>query len=148
MSRAIHSPGTVAAALALVGAGMFVPIAAPAKTGGDVVQRTGIVRADPATGAWSVLSNPAHTPAGVTGVSCSHATGALTVTFTPVASIGTFIVGMDETYVGRYDAGASAGLDRLVITIRRPSTGEVVACDDPALRLAGSNIQVTLWGVQ
>jgi hypothetical protein len=110
------------------------------------VQRAGIIRWDPAVPGWSVLDTPTHIPAGVTGVSCSAATGRLTVTMVAVGSLSGFQLGGDEVYAGRFDFGASAGLDKLIIVIRRPSTGAVVDCDDPALRLAGSNFQVSVTG--
>lgn len=108
--------------------------------------RYGIVRVSPA-GVWSVLADDAHNPSGLTGVTTTP-TGALVVSFVPLASLGVFFTAPDETYAGRFDVGASAALNRLVITFRRPGTSTAVSCRDVALRLPSSNVQIAVWGTE
>jgi hypothetical protein len=128
---------------ALLGLG-FGKITNVVQSTGPQVQRSGIVRVD-AAGVWTVLSNTAHRPFGVTGVTCG-ADGRLIVHIDPVESIASFHTTGDEAYAGLFAFGTSAGLDRLVITIRKPSNGVTYPCSSAGLRLPSSNIQVSLSG--
>jgi hypothetical protein len=153
-----HPVVLLAAAIAVLGgAAIAIPVAAAATPSprrdvvippplGAVEQRYGIVRYDTGAHRWTVLSTPLFQSAGLTGVSCSAATGKLTVGFDSLGTIGTFTVDEDESYAGRYDAGASITADALVITFRKPSTGAVVSCADGQLQIANSNLQVLVIG--
>ena len=137
---AAASLALAALASAAVLAGQLAPAHA---TVAPEAERYGIVRVD-AAGTWSILADTAHQPSGLTSIVC--ASGTLTVTFLPLATIGVFLADEDETYAGRFDAGASVGLDRFVVTFHRAATGAVVRCDDPALRLPRSNLQLMVIG--
>jgi hypothetical protein len=113
---------------------------------GTVEQRYGIVRYDTAAHHWTILDTPAFYSSGLTGVACSASSGKLTITFEPLTAIGTFTVDEDESYAGRYDAGASIVPDAMTITIRRPATGTVVPCNASELQIANSNLQVWVLG--
>jgi hypothetical protein len=144
------------AAIVVGGAAIAIPVAAAAtpRPSRDVVipppgaveQRYGIVRYDPGAHRWAVLNTPLFQSAGLTGVSCSASTGKLTVGFVPLGTIGTFTVDEDESYAGRYDAGAAITADALTITFRRPSTGATVSCGDGQLQLPNSSLQVLVVG--
>jgi hypothetical protein len=145
-----------AAAIVAGGAAIAIPVAAAATPNpardvvipspGAVEQRYGIVRYDAGAHRWAVLNTPLFQSAGLTGVSCSGSTGKLTVGFAPLGTIGTFTVNEDESYAGRYDAGAAITSAALTITFRKPSTGAAVSCADSQLQIANSSLQVLVIG--
>ncbi|MGA5301864.1 hypothetical protein ACPCHT_18180 [Nucisporomicrobium flavum] len=123
------------------------PTAPVAAAGTVTVQdRYGVVRYDTARNRWVVAGEAPLRGSGLTGVSCSSATGKLTVSFTPLSTIGTFTVDEDDVYAGRYAAGAAATSKSLTITVRKVSSGAVVSCNSTQLRLAGSSLQVWVRG--
>ena len=81
-------------------------------------------------------------------MSCSSGSGILTVSFTPLTSIGTFTVDEDEAYAGRYAAGAAPTTRSLAITFRKVSTGARVSCNAAALRTANSSLQLWVRGTR
>ena len=109
-------------------------------------QRFGIIRFDTGARRWAILSTATYRPSGLTGVSCSAATGRLTVGFTPLGTIGTFTVDEDEAYAGRYEAGASVTAGSMTIVIRKRANGATVPCNARELRIAGSNLQLWIAG--
>jgi hypothetical protein len=135
-------------ALLLLGAGAAAlprPSAAAALAT-SIEQRYGVVRYDATARGWRILTSPAHQNSGLTGVSCSASTGALTVIFDALTTIGTFTSDEDESYAGRYDAGASLSLSSFVIRFRKVSTGASVSCNAAELRIANSNLQLWVIG--
>jgi hypothetical protein len=138
----IAAAGGIGIAVQAANAGPVQPTPPPV---GSPQQRYGIVRYDIAAHRWTILSTPVFQASGLTGVMCT-ATGTLVVGFDPLTTIGTFMVDEDESYAGRYDAGASVGTDTMTITVRRPSTGTAVPCGAPELRIANSNFQVLIVG--
>ncbi|WP_199516332.1 hypothetical protein [Nucisporomicrobium flavum] len=120
---------------------------APEAAGTVTVQdRYGVVRYDTAKHRWVVAGESPLRGSGLTGVSCSTTTGKLTVSFTPLSTIGTFTVDEDDVYAGRYAAGATVTTKSLTITVRKVSSGAVVSCNSTQLRLAGSSLQVWVRG--
>jgi len=111
-----------------------------------VEERFGIVRYDAGAHRWAILSTPEFQSSGLTGVSCSSGSGVLTVTFTPLTSIGTFTVDEDEAYAGRYEAGAAPTTHSMAITFRKVATGAVVSCNDSQVRIANSSLQLWVRG--
>jgi hypothetical protein len=110
-----------------------------------IVQRAGILRVS-IGGQWEVLETDTHMPDGLTGISCNTVTGQLTVTMLPVDKVLTAGVWPDEAYAGRFEAGPSAGLDKLIIIIRDPASHVAVNCNSTSLRLSSSNWFVWMQG--
>jgi len=143
---------------ALIGAASAAPIsfaaASPRASTLDVAgvstaeERYGVVRYDAGAHRWAILSTPTFQSSGLTGVSCSSSSGVLTVAFTPLASIGTFMVDEDEAYAGRYDAGAAPTTHSLAITFRKAGSGTVVSCNAAELRIANSSLQLWVRGAR
>jgi hypothetical protein len=121
--------------------------AAPSDVAGTG-HRAGILRIDTVTGVWGVLHDTTHVPTGILSVTCSPTDGRLTVMMSPVSTITSFDVDPDDSYAGLFDFGASVGLDRLVVLIRRPDTRAFVACSSKELRIVSSNLQVSVWGTE
>lgn len=121
-------------------------VAAPSADGVTMQDRYGVVRYDTARHRWVVANESPLRSSGLTGVSCSPATGVLTVTFTPLSTIGTFTVDEDDAYAGRYAAGATTTRNSMAITIRKVSTGAAVSCAAPQLRVPGSSLQLWVHG--
>ncbi len=111
-----------------------------------VEERGGIIRVDPLTHQWFILDSAGHRSEGLTGVDCSAATGQITVTFAPLSELITAFVDEDESYTAVYEGGASLGLDRFVITVRRGSTGAVVPCYAAELEVHNSNFWIWVRG--
>ncbi|MFC3384362.1 hypothetical protein [Couchioplanes azureus] len=82
--------------------------------------RYGAVYYDSSARRWAVLSNATNRSCGLTAVACSSRTGVLTVAFTPLATVGTYMVDEDDAYAGRFAAGAVAGTHSMAITFRAP----------------------------
>lgn len=116
----------------------------PAQAAADTpVHSYGIVRVS-AGGVWQILDDAAHTPQGLTGVTCNGG-GDLVVAMDPVAEVGVASTSPDETYAGRFEFGPSIGLDRIVVRVT-DHDGTRVHCSSTSLRLANSNILVDFWG--
>jgi hypothetical protein len=109
------------------------------------VQRYGILRYDTAHHRWTIVDTPLFQSSGLTGVTCAS-NGTLVVGLEPLSTIGTFTVDEDESYAGRYDAGATIASNALTITIRKSSTGAAVSCRATELQIANSNLQVLVIG--
>ena len=114
---------------------------------GQVEQRYGILRFDTSVHRWTILDTPLFQSSGLTGVACMP-NGTLVVGFEPLTTIGTFAVDEDESYAGRYDAGASIVANAMTITIRKPSTGAVVSCAAAELQIVNSNLQAWVLGTR
>jgi hypothetical protein len=112
---------------------------------GQIEQRYGILRFDTTVHRWAILDTPLFQSSGLTAVTCAP-NGTLVVGFEPLTTIGTFTVDEDESYAGRYHAGASIVSNAMTITIRKPSTGAVVSCRAPELQIVNSNLQVWVLG--
>ncbi|MEV8506287.1 hypothetical protein AB0368_15835 [Actinoplanes sp. NPDC051475] len=108
--------------------------------------RYGVVRYDAAARRWVIAADPLLQGNGLTAVSCSPASGILTVSFKPLRTIGTFTVDEDDAYAGRIAAGAIPSRSSLAITIRKTSTGAVVSCNGSAVKVPGSSLQVWVRG--
>jgi hypothetical protein len=107
------------------------------------VERGGILRVN-AAGDWEILQTPTHQSDGLTGVTV--VSGRLVVAMAPVEKVLTAAVNPDEAYAGRFAAGPSVGLDKLVITIRDTATHALVDAGSTSLRLSSSNWFVWVQG--
>lgn len=110
---------------------------------GSEVHMYGIVRFE--TGGWVLLNNTAHIPQGLGDVTCMQDTGEVKVSFmSPLETVGTSSVTVDEAYAGKVAAGASVGLSAIYLTFR--VNGSTVHCSSSALKISNSNVFLDVWG--
>lgn len=142
----VAAVAAVAAAPTSFAAMRPVTATVPPPATGSAAERFGSVRYDGAARRWVIAASATERADGLTGVSCSPATGILTVSFSALGTVGTYVVDEDDAYAGRYHAGASATTQRLTVTFRKASSGAVVPCHSGALRIPGSSVQIWVRG--
>jgi hypothetical protein len=123
------------AALATGGAGVFHD-----DSGQTVVFYAGAVR--PTASGWALVEDSAHTPLNLASVSCSSAGTLVVMLSAPGSKVLGATVETDET-LSRADvvAGASVGLDRVVIKLSR--AGKAVSCSSSVLRSPYANLWIS-----
>lgn len=88
----------------------------------------GVVRHNTGT-SWVLLDNATHKPSGLGAVHCEPGgTGELQIDYlTPLTTVGTASVTVDEAYAGKVVVGASVGLNSIFLTFKTP-TGTKYHC--------------------
>lgn len=86
---------------------------------------------------WILIDDANHTPVGLHSPYCMPDTGELRITYTtPLVTVGTANVTMDETYAGKVFGGPSVGLEYIYLTWR--INGSTVHCSSSTLRTSSN----------
>lgn len=103
----------------------------------------GVVRFEP--GGWVILNNSTHTPSGLASVRAVPETGELEIVYTtPLVTVGTANITMDEAYAGKVFAGPSVGLAAIFLTFR--INGTTIDARSTTLKINNSNVFIDIWG--
>jgi len=101
------------------------------------------------TGEWRIVAEGSHVAAGFRTISCDARTGALRMTYDPLATVASAWVVPDETLARRgILAGPSVATDHWVILFTRITAAgpQPLNCDSPVLRGNRANLWVGVVG--